>query len=269
MRDDFAPGPTAGSPRTDWPERGAGVAPTFGSRWLDALAFAAGRGLGVAEAFAGAPPVFFFPAPSDGSSVVARPCTARLMLATSRPSLASSSNERVSAILSSKSCPMNSATCSSSNRSGQAWAIARASSLPVAKRALRSFSRPLSTTSDSCCDTDGFTPTRGGAGPSTILSIIAASVGPTKRRSPASISCSMVAAAKRSVRPSSGSFFTCSGDMYPLVPLTMPDLGAVQPALRLGDAEVDHLHLAGVGDHDVLRADVAVDDGHLLPGRDR
>ncbi len=51
--------------------------------------------------------------------------------------------------------------------------------------------------------------------------------------------------------------------MYSGVPMVMPDLRQViaspSPA-EPGQAEVGHLHLAGRGQHDVFRLDVAVDD---------
>ena len=130
---------------------------TRGRLRLDPVAlFSPGRGLGVALTggvevrlgLARTPPDFFGFGSTSRSSVVS-PATACFIEAWSPPSLAASSSERVMAILSSKSWPMNSASCSSSKRSGQACSIARANSRPVAKRCSRFFDRPFITTSDS------------------------------------------------------------------------------------------------------------------------
>ncbi len=72
-----------------------------------------------------------------------------------------------------------------------------------------------------------------GMGASRIISISWRSVCAAKRRSPVSISWSITPTEKRSLRPSSGSPRTCSGDMYPVVPFTTPTCVCPRPSRAL------------------------------------
>src|SRR6187551_2429526 len=96
-----------------------------------------------------------------------------------------------------------------------------------------------------------------------------------------------------SARPSTGSPWACSGDMYSGVPITAPycvcqaldvrtdvTVGRAAPPLpsllsargnrrrlrgvrsqELGDAPIHHLHFAEIPDHDVGRLEISMDDG--------
>ena len=72
-----------------------------------------------------------------------------------------------------------------------------------------------------------------------------------------------------SLRPSSLSPASCSGLMYSGVPTTRPVFVTFWPSLlRLGDAEVHHLHdvgaVAPLRDHDVVGLEIAMHDPHVV-----
>ncbi len=107
----------------------------------------------------------------------------------------------------------------------------------------------------------------GGTSALRTFSRVEKSDSPTNSRSPVSISYRSTPAANTSLRRSIGFPITCSGDMYPNLPLRMPAWVFCEPVRRLRDPEVDQLHLAVEREEDVLGRDVAVDDVQVLPAR--